>query len=94
MTVPLKNAILIPQKATYEIQDKKYVFIVDKNNIVHSKNITISGELPDIYVVSEGLKSSDKILLEGIQKVKDDEKIQYTFDDANNVLKHLRLKAE
>jgi len=94
MTVPLKNAILIPQKATYEIQDKKYVFIVDQNNIVHSRNITISGELPDIYVVSEGLKSSDKILLEGIQKVKDDEKIQYTFDDANNVLKHLKLKAE
>ncbi len=33
----LKNAIVIPQKATYEIQDKKYVFVVDKNNKVNVK---------------------------------------------------------
>jgi len=47
MTVPLKNAIIIPQKATYEILEKKYVFVVDKNNVVHSREINISAEMPD-----------------------------------------------
>ena len=77
MLVPLKNAIVIPQKATYEIQDKKYVFVVDKNNKVSSKEITITGEIPDLYVIKSGLTENDKILLEGVQKVKENDKIKY-----------------
>jgi membrane fusion protein (multidrug efflux system) len=94
MTVPQKNALLIPQKATYEIQDKKYVFIVDKNNVVHSRNITVKGEMPDIYVVETGLSESDKILLEGVQKVKDDDTINCQYQKPEDVISHLRLKAE
>lgn len=94
MTIPLKNAIIIPQKATYEIQDKHYVFVVDKNNVVHSRNITVSAEMPDLYVVSEGLHADDKIVLEGVQKVKDDDKIEFKFRKPEEVLEHLRLKAE
>ncbi len=94
MEIPLTNAIIIPQKATYEIQDKKYVFVVDKNNKVHSQPITIRGEMPDIYVVESGLSEGDKILLEGVQKVKDDDKIQYKFENPEEVMSHLRLKAE
>ncbi|MFN8284202.1 MAG: efflux RND transporter periplasmic adaptor subunit [Chitinophagales bacterium] len=94
MTIPLKNAIIIPQKATYEIQDKKYVFVVDKNNVVHSQLITISAEMPDLYVVSDGLTPNDKILLEGVQRVKDDDKIEYKFTQSQDVITHLKLKAE
>jgi membrane fusion protein, multidrug efflux system len=94
MTVPVKNALVIPQKATYEIQDKKYVFVVDKNNVVKSREITITGELPDLYVVKSGLKTSDKILLEGVQKVKDDDKIKYDYLKPADVLSHLKLHAE
>lgn len=94
MSIPLKDAIIIPQKATYEIQDKKYVFVIDKNNTVHSKIITVSGELPDLYIVSYGLSANDKILLEGVQHVKDDDKIEYKFTEPQDVIKHLRLKAE
>jgi len=94
MLVPLKNAIVIPQKATYEVQDKKYVFVVDKNDKVSSKEITTTGEIPDLYVVSSGLKASDKILLEGVQKVKENDKIKYDFQSPKEVLNHLRLKAE
>ena len=54
MTVPLKNALIIPQKATYEIQDKVYVFVVDKNNVVKSRNISIVGRMPDLFVVKSG----------------------------------------
>lgn len=94
MTIPLNKAIIIPQKATYEIQDKHYVFVVDKNNVVHSRNITVSAEMPDLYIVSEGLQADDKIVLEGVQKVKDDDKIEFKFRKPEEVLEHLRLKAE
>ena len=94
MMVPLKNAIIIPQKATYEIQDKKYVFVVDKDGVVSSKEITTTGELPDLYVISSGLSENDKILLEGVQKVKENDKIKYEYQAPQVVLNHLRLKAE
>ena len=94
MVVPINNAMIIPQKATYEIQDKKYVFVVDHNNVVRSKEITITGEVPDLYVVKSGLAASDKIILEGVQKVKDNDKIKFEYQNPEDVLSHLKLKAE
>ena len=93
MTLPLKNALIIPQKATYEIQDQKYVFVVGKDGVARSKNIKVAYELPDIYVVSEGLNPDDKILLEGVQKVKDDQKVETKFQDPKKVLSSLKLQA-
>jgi membrane fusion protein (multidrug efflux system) len=94
MIVPLHNAIVIPQKATYEVQDKTYVFVVDKNNVVRSRNIVIASEMPDLYVISSGLSEHDKILLEGVQKVKDDDKIQYQYQAPKVVMANLKFKAE
>lgn len=94
MLVPLRNTLVIPQKATYEIQDKIYVFVVDKDNVVRSRNITVTGAMPDLYAVSSGISENDKILLEGVQKVKDDEKIIYGYREPKEVISHLRLKAE
>ena len=94
MIVPQHNALVIPQKATYEIQDKKYVFVVDKNNVVKSREITITGEMPDLYVVKSGITENEKILLEGVQKVKEDDIIKYAFQKPSEVLNHLKLKAE
>ena len=94
MKVPVKNALVIPQKATYEIQDKKYVFVVDNNNVVKSREITITGAMPDLYVISSGINASDKILLEGVQKVKDNDKISFEYEKPEDVLAHLKLKAE
>jgi len=94
MGIPLKNAIIIPQKATYEILEKKYVFVVDKNNIVHSREITISSEMPDLYIVKDGIDENEKILLEGIRKVKDNDKIEYTYEDPKTVLPKLKVYVE
>lgn len=94
MIVPLKNALIIPQKATYDIQDKTYVFVVDKNNKVHSRAITIAGDIADLYIVGDGISTGDKILLEGVQKVKDDDKIAFKFQQPQEVIKQLRLKTE
>lgn len=94
MVVPVTNALIIPQKATYEIQDKKYVFVVDNNNVVRSREITITGEVPDLYVVKSGLSATDKIILEGVQKVKEEDKIKFEYQKPEEVLSHLRVKAE
>jgi membrane fusion protein, multidrug efflux system len=94
MEMPLPQVIVIPQKATYEIQDKKYVFVVDKNNVVSSREITIKGEVPDLYMIDSGITVDDKILLEGVQKVKDNDKIKFNYLKPQEVITHLRLKAE
>lgn len=94
MQVPIKKALVIPQKITYEIQDKKYVFVVDKNNVVRIKEIKIKGAIPDLYVIDEGLSIDDKVLIEGIQKVNEGDKIIPKFVQPKQVLSHLRLKAE
>ncbi len=94
MTVPVKNAIIIPQKATYEIQDKMYVFVVGNDNKLKSREIVIKGELPDLYVIESGITATDKILLEGVQKAKDDDKIEYVYQKPEEVLANLKLKAE
>ena len=94
MTFPIHGALIIPQKATYEIQDKKYVFVVDKNGVVSSRNITIGGQMPDLYIVYSGLAENDKILLEGVQNVKDDAKITVAYIAPRDVVAQLRLKAE
>lgn len=94
MTIPLKNALIIPQKATYEIQDQKYVFVVGKNGVVRSENIKVAYELPDVYVIASGLSEKDRFLLEGVQKVKDDQKVKVKFQDPKKVLQSLKIKAE
>ena len=94
MTVPLKNAVVIPQKATFEIQDQKYVFVVGNDGKVKSRNIKIAYELPDVYVISSGLSPHENFLLEGVQKVKDDEKVKTKLQDPQQVLQSLKLKAD
>lgn len=94
MTVPLPAALVIPQKCTYEIQDKKYVFVVDNRGIVSSKNITVAASLPDLYVVNGGLSPTEKVLVEGVQKVKDDVQIKPKYVAPRQVIEKLKLHTE
>jgi len=58
----MNNCIIVPQKATYEIQDKKFIYVVDSKSTVKSTPIEIFA-LDDgqNYVVTSGLKVGDKI---------------------------------
>ncbi len=91
ITVPIKNALLIPQKATFEIQDKIYVYVLDQNNELKAKSISIKERLSNIYVIESGLEATDKILLEGVQSVKEDDKIQTEFIPSKQVVERLQL---
>ena len=94
ITTPIKDAMLIPQKATYEVLDKKYVYVITKDNVVKAREIAIEAELPHLFVVKSGLEKTDRILLEGLRMVKENEKIEVNFQDPNKVMNSLELYAE
>jgi len=70
------NALIIPQKVGFENLDKHYVFVVDKNNTIKTKSFKIKNRLNNLYIVEGSLDKSDRIVFEGIQNVKVDEKIK------------------
>ena len=73
----MDGIIIIPQSATVEIQDKKFVFVLQADNSVKNTEIQISN-LDDgkNYLVTNGLKSGDKIVIEGVQNLHDGQAIQ------------------
>lgn len=94
MSAPVKNAMIIPQKATFEVLEKKYVYVVGQDNVVHSKEIIIGGEMPDLYIVKSGVSEHDKILLEGLRKVSENDKISYEYVHPERAIADLKVYAE
>lgn len=90
----LKNVVVIPQRATYEILDKRYAFVVDKDNVVHQRDLKIGSVQEDIFVIEEGLDKGDKIILEGIRDARDGDKIEYEFLPPEKALSDLKHHAE
>lgn len=90
----VKNAVLVPQKATFEILDHHYVFIVDENEVVTQQRIHISEEIEDLFILSKGVTEKDKIVLEGLRHAKPGEKAEYEFEEPEQAFKHLKLRAE
>ncbi|WP_055091475.1 efflux RND transporter periplasmic adaptor subunit [Flavobacterium aquidurense] len=70
------DAVLVPQSATVEMQDKVFVFTVNKENKVTKMPITVSGKSGTNYLIKDGVKSGDQIVLSGIDKLQDGQVIQ------------------
>ena len=90
----LMNAIVIPQRATFEILDKRYVYVVGKDDVVHRREIVIQHEMDDIFVIEKGLDVNDKIVLEGVRQVRDGEKVEYEFRKPEEALANQKNHAE
>lgn len=88
------NSLIIPQKATFEVLEKKYVYIVGKDNKIKAREITIADELPHLYILNGGLTINDKILLEGLNKVKPNQKVAFNFIKPRKAVSSLELYAE
>ena len=69
------DAILIPQKCAKELQGQYSVFLVNAENKLEAKKIIIGEKFGEFYLIKEGLKKGDKIILEGIQKARSDMEI-------------------
>ncbi len=93
LTEVLPNALVIPQKATFEVLDKKYVYVVNSKSAIEQREIEIEKEVPHFFIVKSGITEEDTILLEGLGKVNKGQLIKTKQQDSSQVMKGLELAA-
>jgi len=82
----VKSALLVPESATYELQDKRFVYVVDNQHKI--KNVAIKvmdNTAGQFYVVTDGLKAGDKIVLESSGNLQDGTEIKPNEVSAGSV---------
>lgn len=85
------DALLVPQKSTYEIQGKKFVYLVDSAGTVNSSEIKIrENSGGQFYVVESGLKPGDKIVLEGVATLREGAVVKPRELSVDSVYRELR----
>jgi membrane fusion protein (multidrug efflux system) len=87
----VKDAILVPQSATFELQDKIFAVTVGKDGKTKNVNITVlENTAGNYYVVTSGLKAGDQIVLEGVAALKDGSEIKTHNESAESVYADLK----
>jgi membrane fusion protein (multidrug efflux system) len=71
LPVTLTNALLIPQRATYELQGKRFVYRVDGEKVTSAEITTLPAAAGQYYVVTDGLKPGDTIVYEAAIPISD-----------------------
>ena len=69
------SVILVPQEATFELQDKVFVFVLADSNRVESKPIPVAGRSGTYYLVEDGVKAGDRIVYAGLDRLQDGSRI-------------------
>ena len=67
----VKQGILIPQRSVMELQGMHSVYLIDDSNKVVKQSIKVGPKIKDFWLITEGLKSGEKVVYEGLQKVKE-----------------------
>ncbi|WP_420581342.1 efflux RND transporter periplasmic adaptor subunit [Reichenbachiella sp.] len=70
-----KGAITIPQRCVMELQGQYSVFVVDQEGIVQARQVKVGERMDDLWMIQEGLKEGELVILEGIQKVRTGDKV-------------------
>ncbi len=76
LTTKVDNALLVPQKAVFDIQDKNYVFVVNADSTVKMKTFVPRTRIDDYFLVESGLSAGDRIVYEGVQNIRDGMRIR------------------
>ncbi|MCX2483479.1 efflux RND transporter periplasmic adaptor subunit [Pedobacter sp. MR2016-24] len=87
----LKDVLLIPQSATFELQDKRFAVVVGKDG--KTKNVTVTvmqNTAGNFFVVESGLKAGDQVVLEGVATLKDGSQIKAAPQEAESVYADLK----
>ena len=71
-----KNAIVIPQRAVQELQGTFSVFIVGPDSVAQIREVKLANRTGSDWVVSQGLEPADRIVIEGLQKVRPGSKVR------------------
>jgi membrane fusion protein, multidrug efflux system len=86
----IKDAIIVPQDVTYELQDKRFIYLIDDKNKVKNVAITVMDKTPgQFFIVTSGLKSGDRVIAEGANNLKDGTQIKPVDISAESVYQGL-----
>lgn len=77
----LPAAILVPQKSTFEVQGNFFVYTVDANNTAQARKIVPKVRVKDSFVIESGLETTDRFVVEGVQKIKEGARIGVLSSD-------------
>jgi membrane fusion protein, multidrug efflux system len=90
----INQALIVPQKSTFEILDKRFILVVDKTGVVHEREIKVAREAPNIYIIASGIAPDEMYLLERENKVEKGDKVSYKLIDPQRAVENLKLYAE
>jgi membrane fusion protein, multidrug efflux system len=90
----ISQAVIVPQKSTYEILDKRFIFVVDKTGVIHEREIKVAREEPNVYIVASGITPDEMFLLERQNKLDKGDKIHYKLIEPRTAIENLNLYAE
>lgn len=76
--IVVEDAIVIPQKCVMELQGQYSVFVVNSENKVEIKQVETGNKSDDFWIINSGLNSGDKIIIDGLQKVKNGSDVKAT----------------
>ncbi len=79
----VKDGILIPQRCVMELQGLHNVYVVDASNKAEIREISVGPKVGSNWLVTKGLKPGEKVVYEGLQKVKDGIDVKPTMADLN-----------
>jgi membrane fusion protein (multidrug efflux system) len=65
------NVLLVPQRAVAELQDTYQVTLVGEENKVHLQPVKVGAQIGSDWMIADGLKANDRVVVEGTQKVKE-----------------------
>ncbi|MBY0516380.1 MAG: efflux RND transporter periplasmic adaptor subunit [Bacteriovoracaceae bacterium] len=93
LTQELKNVLVVPQKAVFDVLDKHFAYVIDPKGKVIQKELFIDYEVPHLFIIKSGLTEEDTILLEGLGKISTGMEIKTKFEDTSAVKKSFELEA-
>jgi membrane fusion protein (multidrug efflux system) len=94
LTKHYSNAMIIPQKAVFEIMDKNYAYVINEEEKVEQRLIHIEAEMTKLFLIKEGLNESDRVLLEGIRRVSPGDKVSINLRPPEEIVPELELYTE
>jgi membrane fusion protein (multidrug efflux system) len=92
ISVTLPAGPVIPQEATYELQDKMFVFVLGDSNKVVNTSVQVAARAGNYYLVDNGIKAGDKIVFSGVDKLSDGAKIDPEPMSLDSLLKVRPMK--
>lgn len=90
----VNQAVIVPQKSTFEVLDKRFIYVVDKEGVIHEREIKVAREEPNVYILSSGINPDEMYLLERQNKLDKGDKISYKLIDPKTAVENIKLYAE